>query len=390
MEKSAEDVEFRMIQSPEVLLNKLYSSALLDGGLSGVLADLAKAYPDLPISYQAQCVFKNELYDCAMYNHGPDAELHLAMAETANPFPPLALTCDVSEVSITAHSILPEEVERTDFYHEFLASHCNINRAFGIVLHRHGNDSAFIAANLPKELGEKEEAHVLDVMRFLRPHCQGAFQLLLEVNRREIEGETHGFWLEQIPTAAFVVTNSRKVLHLNGNAERLLRSRPELQITKGSYLSSPDMEIRSALGAVIHEAFAHGLPAGPVPLGRTGIGGCIAYVLPIKTRDQVHPTLAPFLSHSLPLLVTIFDPADRPPSDLSVLEVGLGLSARESALLQELIMGATVREAAERMGVSYNTARNQLASAHAKTGSRSQSELVRLGTQMLARLPKGR
>ena len=64
-----------------------------------------------------------------------------------------------------------------------------------------------------------------------------------------------------------------------------------------------------------------------------------------------------------------------------------GVSERESALIQELIYGSTLREAADRLGIAYNTARNQLASVHTKTGTRSQSDVVRLGAQILARLP---
>ena len=89
------------------LLNKLYSSALLDGGLTGVLSDLAKAYPDLPISYQAQCVYQNTLYDCAFFNHlSEDPALHLARTESANPFPPIALKCAMSDVGVTSDSSL--------------------------------------------------------------------------------------------------------------------------------------------------------------------------------------------------------------------------------------------------------------------------------------------
>lgn len=373
----------------ETLLQKLYSAALLDGGVSCVLADLAAAFPDLPISYQAQCVYQNDLYDFAFYNHGPDTAERLSRVESPNPFPPIALNCDVSDIVRTAQVISPDEVEKTDFYDEFFRENGNINRATGIILHRTGADSAFVAANFPKEYSADDEDRANETLRFLRPHFQGAFNLLLEVRKREVSTARYGFWLEQIPTPAFVVDASRHIVHMNAMAERTLERDKVFTTSPAAELTSCDLTIRKRLEDAVDCARSTSKPVGPVFLCRAGRRDGFFFVLPITNPERTHPSLEPFLGPRTPFLVTYFNPEDRPKTARGVLAGALGLSERESALIQELIYGSTLREAAVRLGIAYNTARNQLASVHTKTGTRSQSDVVRMGAQILARLPAG-
>jgi DNA-binding CsgD family transcriptional regulator len=368
------------------LLHKIYTSALLEGGLSGVLSDLAATYPDVPISYQAQCVYKNRFYDAALFNHEDNIESHLENARSANPFPPIALKCDMSKVAVTTDYISPSDVEKTAFYDEVLSNHRQINRAFGIILHRQGEDSAFVAANLPKAMGAREEQHVLDLFRFLRPHLQGAFSLLLETTKRGTRIPNPEFWLDQIPTAACIVAPDGKVQHLNKRADQTLKNGGLLHIDRMVNLTARNGMIRRALEAALSRASSASVPVGPVSLTQQRQGGPFFFVMPVQHKEQVHPGLAPFIAPTQPLLITIFDPDESPKNSEYILAAAFGLTERESLLVQQLILGSSLREAAEILEVSYNTARNQLASATSKTGSHSQSDIVRRGTQVLAKL----
>ncbi|MBO6510163.1 MAG: hypothetical protein JJ866_20925 [Roseibium sp.] len=368
------------------LLHKIYSSALLDNGLSGVLSDLAKAYPDLPISYQAQCVYRNRFYDAAIFNHEHNVEQHLANAVSANPFPPIALKCDMAQVAVTSDYISPDDVERMDFYDEVLSHHRQINRAFGIILHRQGEDSAFVAANLPKSMGPREERHVLELFRFLRPHLQGAFSLLLETSKRATRIPNPEFWLDQIPTAACILSPGGKIEHLNRQAEHAFRNGGRLHIDRMVHLTARDGHARRLFQDALARASRDSLPVGPISLAPRKQAGPFFFVLPIHHTRSIHPGLAPFIEPTLPLLVTYFDPDDAPRQSETILSAALGLSERESLLVQKLILGSSLREAADLLQISYNTARNQLASATSKTGSSSQSDIIRRGTQVLARL----
>lgn len=368
------------------LLHKLYSGALLDHGLTGVLSDLATLYPDLPISYQAQCVYENRLYDCAMYNHGDGAEFELGRAVSPNPFPPIALQCDPSRLVFTGDYISTADVEKTDFYHEFMKDHGDINRAFGVILHRHGQDSAFVAANLPRAMKPREEEHVRSLFGFLRPHLQNAFALLLEMAKREAVPANPGFWLNQIPTAAVLVLPDGKVTHFNSQAEQFLRTSKLLYTDRTVRLAARTRKLQNQLQSALKKASVTSMPIGPVPISTTGNGGPFFFVMPVRHKDHIHPGFAPFLAHSAPLLVTLFDPADVPRPSEKILSAAFGLTERECLVIQQLILGASLKEAADTLQISYNTARNHLASATSKTGARSQADIVRRGTQLLAKL----
>lgn len=368
------------------LLHKLYTTALFDGGLSAVLSDLATGFPDLPISYQAQCVFENKFYDCATFNMGSNAVSDLARAESANPLPPVALKCDLASVARTSDFIRPEEVEHSDFYDEYLRHHGNINRALGVVLYRQGTDSAFVAANLPRTLGQREEEAIMEVFSFLRPHLQGAFKLLLELEKREARYLHSEFWLDQIPTAACVVEPDGKILHLNRQAEQVFQTSDNLHIDRSVRLTARASFSREVLQIALSMASANGTAAGPLALTPHGRAGSLLFVTPIRHQEQVHPSLAPFVTSSQPLLVTILDPEEVPIKSERSLAAAFGLTQRESFLLQELILGASLRDAAERLDISYFTARNHLASITSKTGCHSQSEIIRKGSQFLAKL----
>ncbi|WP_417687341.1 helix-turn-helix transcriptional regulator [Roseibium sp.] len=374
--------------SVESILTRIYSSALLDGGLTSVVAEIAEAYPHIALSYQAQCVYKNNLYDGILCNLGPNAIDEFTRTESFNPFPPLALTGDVGDIVETKHSISPDAVEKMDFYDEFLRDHRKINRAAGIILHRHGVDSAFVAANYPKELGETEEAEINGLLRQLRPHLQGAFKLLLEVKSREIEPRNHDIWLEQIPTTALIVDPTLKVLQMNSFAEENLADHPVLSV-KGTQaqLSTRNFAARQQIEETVSLAYESGQPVGPVDVPEPDQGSGLLFAIPITKKADVSLMLQTFLAPRLPILLTYFSTRDKPKEATELLAATLNVSQRESVLLQKLVLGLNLRDATDEMGISYNTGRNQLASAQNKTGCRSQTDLVRKATQILARLP---
>lgn len=65
-------------------------------------------------------------------------------------------------------------------------------------------------------------------------------------------------------------------------------------------------------------------------------------------------------------------------SDLATLGAHFGLSPAELRLTAALATGTALREAALRLGISYETARSQLKSVFSKTQTRRQVELVSL------------
>jgi DNA-binding CsgD family transcriptional regulator len=86
-------------------------------------------------------------------------------------------------------------------------------------------------------------------------------------------------------------------------------------------------------------------------------------------------------AHAL-LLFTDLD--KRPPPVCETLRSTFGLTPAEARLAAELASGDAVEDAASRLGITKETARNHLKAIFQKTEVHRQSELVAL----LARLPK--
>lgn len=89
----------------------------------------------------------------------------------------------------------------------------------------------------------------------------------------------------------------------------------------------------------------------------------------------------PFCSRTAALAVVVVDPERDPSVDPEDLRRRHGLTRAEARLAQVLARGVSLREAADQVGVRYETARSYLKSIFQKTGASRQSELVRIMLQ---------
>jgi DNA-binding CsgD family transcriptional regulator len=104
----------------------------------------------------------------------------------------------------------------------------------------------------------------------------------------------------------------------------------------------------------------------------------------LSRRDQLPLIVrAHCVSRSLPDensgalgIVLVTDPEHSPFPKQSLLQVALGLSNSEARIAAALINGASLVQAADRVGVSHETARSHLKNIFAKTGTNRQGELV--------------
>ncbi len=141
----------------------------------------------------------------------------------------------------------------------------------------------------------------------------------------------------------------------------------------------------AALQRLIGEAIRTGLGIG------LGAGGAIAIPRPSGKRPyQVMVSPLPVRESLFALrrpaaVVFVTDPEHADELPEATLRRLFGLSKREAAVAALMATGMTIERAADALGVTRNTARNALQSVYRKTGTRRQSELVRL----LLRSPAG-
>jgi DNA-binding CsgD family transcriptional regulator len=98
-------------------------------------------------------------------------------------------------------------------------------------------------------------------------------------------------------------------------------------------------------------------------------------VLPIAAAAK-----SPFLGARV--LLTFADLGPKPGPDPGLLASLFGLTAAEARLASRLAGGAALNEVAAQLGISRETARNQLKAVFAKTETHRQAELVALLSQL--------
>ncbi len=77
-------------------------------------------------------------------------------------------------------------------------------------------------------------------------------------------------------------------------------------------------------------------------------------------------------------VVFVSDPEQRQETPAALLQQLYGLTPAEARLAEAMAGGGPLKAAAERFGVTLGTVRIQLKAVFAKTGTRSQADLVRL------------
>lgn len=81
----------------------------------------------------------------------------------------------------------------------------------------------------------------------------------------------------------------------------------------------------------------------------------------------------------------LLDPDDRPRPPEAILQSCFGLTASEARLASHVSSGETLEAAADRLAISYETARKHLKAVFAKTDTHRQADLIAL----LARIASG-
>jgi len=292
-------------------------------------------------------------------------------AETVPANDPWPLTITTDE-----DTFLKEEFVRTEYYNDFLRPQ-GIHAAAIVRLTRHDGVETTLNLGRPEHRGQFE-AEDLRIGALLQPHVVRS----LTVSRSlAAQCQFTGSLAEVLDRAAhglFLVDAAGQLRHANREAERLLAQRDGLRVTGGRLSAGGDLGQR--LEALIHRAAgrdAHGRSGGSMmmttPLGGRSLSLTVA---PLSGERALSP-FGPWV------LVCVTDLSANVKLPEQALRELFGLTAAEARVALALFEGASPREAAESLGVSVITVRNQLASVFEKTETHRQADLVRLMMRVL-------
>lgn len=213
------------------------------------------------------------------------------------------------------------------------------------------------------------EVHAFEA---LSRHMTRALQMGLRLERPDT-CPTSVAAFDALPHAVAVVDAQRRLLYANAAMQRLLRRDGALLVRHGE-LRTTEPAQQPRFVALVADALAAVQPGRPA-----------AAPLRLQDGERGHLSLhamvsAGHLERALlgrpTVLLTATESLGGRIADRAAIGRHYGCTRSESALVQLIAQGHTLRQAAEAMGVTYGTARSYLKLVFDKTGTRTQAQLV--------------
>ncbi|MGE0388277.1 MAG: helix-turn-helix transcriptional regulator [Gammaproteobacteria bacterium] len=254
------------------------------------------------------------------------------------------------------------------FYHQFMK---RARMDYEIMFHiaDPGGCRAWVAVTRPGERGDFDAADRALCERLV-PHLGDALAVFARLRGLQFERDAYANAFDSMGVGVIGLDAGGRVTRADEAARRLCARRAALRIAGGE-LQAADPRDEAALRALIR-AGLDCAPGGFARAIRIGALDAIGVLARAVTRAPVYADRAE------PRLVLYLSDASGFAADAGRLRELFGLSAREAALAAELARGSTLTQAAAAVGITEQTARTYSKRIFAKTGTRGQTDLVRL------------
>jgi PAS domain S-box-containing protein len=231
----------------------------------------------------------------------------------------------------------------------------------------------------PDDGGSANETGKVDVLTPLRDAQGQSFGAALKLTSTRITAPTgaqaraFAKAIDALPVGMAMVSEDMSILHMNVYARDILNHNRGLDCTNNR-LSARDRNLDEKLRQLVAAAAAK---------ARAGIedGSDAMFIKAPMIRDQVEVIATPVASsqrdgESPCVILYLFDASLERHVSHDVLTRLYGLTQTEGKLVQLLVGGSTLDDAAQRLEISVNTARTHLKHVFHKTGVNRQAELV--------------
>jgi DNA-binding CsgD family transcriptional regulator len=209
----------------------------------------------------------------------------------------------------------------------------------------------------------------------LMPHLQRAFRLYLNCEQAKSNALELKLVLDTFDRAVFGLNRNGMVVLSNRNADAIVEKADGLKLDRGRLVakqSPDDCELQSHIARFVALSNREGT-AQSVSIHLSRDFESLPLQLTITRFQSAMPN-----NGQLAALVFVSDPSQKPQSCSTLLRQLYGLSPTECRLADLLHQGLEVREAAGRLKTTLETTRFHLKRVLAKTGTRRQTELMRL------------
>lgn len=265
-----------------------------------------------------------------------------------------------------------EKVVRTEFYNDFLRPQ-SVETSMMIGLAASGLETCVLNIN---HSSGAFGASQLALAQRLHPHLCRAFALSRALGEHSSQGLTGTdalAALDGVDHAIFLVDATGHVCHANAAAAGLTASSC-VRIEDGCLSAADAASARRLLAAIglATTRDAERRRGASVQFARQDMAALVASVTPLRGGDDGVFATAPLA------MVVIKDPVAAHDAVADRIRELYSLTPAETRVALALLDGCSPREAAARLGVTFQTVRNQLQALYDKTATGRQSALVLL------------
>jgi DNA-binding CsgD family transcriptional regulator len=269
--------------------------------------------------------------------------------------------------------IRKSDLARTEFYRDFWQPQ-GIHSAIAAVVSNSGPNGAPPAVmGIYRGAGHSGfSPNEVDLAKQITPHLGRALAIHYRTRDLQAKAELGAQAIDALGLAMCIVDGQGKLFHLNQRAKRLLDS-PHCGLSfKAGRLAASTTSCQSELIGLLRGATGCPAVGGAMFLDRFDRFARQLFVSPLPASSPLNEGRNVALA-----LLLILEP-DQSITPLQLVGRLYGLSPAETAVATSLLEGDSLDEYAESAGVAISTARTQLKSLFAKTGTRRQAELVAL------------
>lgn len=309
-----------------------------------------------------------------VYDH---LQLYLEKYAQIDPAPGRFLSLPAGTAMGTNQLFTPEYRAADPFYNEFFVP-IGLVESIGGPLYSEQGNFAMVAIMRGAERSPFDDDDIAHLER-LMPHITRALQLRRMLFRIDSKNVGLQATLDRLRPGLALLTGDGATEFVNAALRGMAQRGDGFTLGRNDQLLAANVEARRRLDALLTDV-AMGGGGGVVAVPRSGV------------RDYV-VLVAPSPSSSLEMewerrgprgaIVIVHDPDENDGDTSDMLEQGLRLTKGAARLTAALAAQHDLKSFAEAEGVTIHTARFHLRSALARTGAKTQAELVRIAVRLL-------
>ncbi len=359
-----------MFSTDDQLIDAIYEAASEPDRWVGVLALLTNSVSGTGAALHVGDTDCSGFAFGASFNVDPDAlSTYAEHYFSINPLNP-PLTRLPAGVVVGDDALVPRhEYARTEYQNEY-GRRFDIEGSATAVLAK--SDGQLACLGIVSGVGaEPYSASELAILGRLLPHLQRA----VDLNRKlvAVKAERDSMWnaLDALELGVVLLDRNSKGIVCNAAARALLVIGKGLRAHKGRIVAVDHPTNTILQGFIGNAVSARGNRGGTMAVPRQEERPLLVRVTPSLNQAE-QGIRAP------KAVLFIRDPVAALPRGITEIAGLYGLSKREAEVAAKLTEDKGAREAAEELGISEVTVRNHIAHALGKTGTKKQSELIRL------------